>query len=66
MNTITLVVTVLTLWLVMGLGFLSKYAACKKEGKTPYQAWTTVEGLLFVASVILAPILAAVYRSLAG
>ena len=66
MNTITLVVTVLTLWLVMGLGFLSKYAACKKEGKTPYQAWTTVEGLIFVASVILAPVLVAVYRSLGG
>ena len=64
MNTITLVITVLTLWLVMGLGFLSKYAACKKEGQTSYQAWTTVEGLLFVASIILAPILAAVYRGM--
>ncbi len=33
MNTITLVVTVLTLWLVMGLGFLAKYVACKRDGK---------------------------------
>ena len=66
MNTITLVMTVLTLWLVMGLGFLSKYAACKKKGQTTYQAWTTVEGLLFVASIILAPILAAVYRGMGG
>ena len=66
MNTITLVVTVLTLWLVMGLGFQSKYVQCKKDGKTPYQAWTTVEGLLFVASVILAPVLVAVYRGLGG
>jgi len=66
MNTITLVVTVLTLWLVMGLGFLSKYVQCKKDGNTTYQAWTTVEGLIFVASVILAPVLVAVYRSLGG
>jgi len=29
MNAITMVVTVLTLWLVMGLGFLSKYIECK-------------------------------------
>ena len=62
MNTITLVMTVLTLWAVMGLGFLSKYVACKREGKTTYQSCTTVEGLLFAASVILAPILVAVYR----
>jgi hypothetical protein len=66
MNTITLVATVLTLWLVMGLGFLSKYAAFKKEGKTAYQAWATVEGLLFIASIILAPIAVAVYRGMSG
>lgn len=66
MNIITLVVTVLTLWLVMGLGFLSKYVECKRSGKTAYETWTTIEGLLFVASVILAPVLVGVYRGLGG
>ncbi len=65
MNTITLVVTVLTLWLVMGLGFLSKYVECKRNGKTPYETWTTHEGLLFAASVII-PVLIALYRVVAG
>ncbi len=65
MNTITLVVTVLTLWLVMGLGFLSKYVECKREGKTTREAWTTHEGLLFLASVII-PVLIALYRVVAG
>lgn len=65
MNTITMVVTVLTLWLVMGLGFLSKYVDCKKNGKTTYEAWMTHEGLLFIASVII-PVLVAFYRVAAG
>lgn len=62
MNTITLVVTVLTLWLVMGLGFLSKYVECKRGGKTAYETWTTPEGLLFAASVIV-PVLIAIFRA---
>jgi hypothetical protein len=66
MNTITLVVTVLTLWLVMGLGFLSKYVECKRDGKTTTETWLTHEGLLFAASVIVVPILIAVYRSMTG
>lgn len=65
MNTITLVVTVLTLWLVMGLGFLSKYFECKRSGKTPFEAWRTNEGLLFAASVIV-PVLIAIYRTVSG
>ena len=65
MNTITMVVTVLTLWLVMGLGFLSKYADYKKNGKTAYEAWKTNEGLLFIASVVI-PVLVACYRVAAG
>ncbi len=65
MNTITMVVAVLTLWLVMGLGFLSKYVDCKKNGKTTYEAWMTPEGLLFIASVVL-PALIAGYRVAAG
>ena len=62
MNTITLVVTVLTLWLVMGLGFLSKYVDCKRDGKSAYEAWMTHEGLLFAASVVI-PILLGIFRA---
>lgn len=51
MNTITMIVTVLTLWLVMGLGFLSKYAEMRRLGQRGIDAWKTNEGLLFVASV---------------
>ena len=65
MNAITMVVTVLTLWLVMGLGFLSKYIECKRNGKTPLEAWRTNEGLLFAASVII-PIALALYRTVSG
>jgi len=65
MNTITMVVTVLTLWLVMGLGLLSKYADCKKNGKTTAEAWMTHEGLLFIASVVI-PLLFACYRVATG
>ncbi len=65
MNTITLVVMVLTLWLVMGLGFLSKYVECKRNGKTPLEAWRTNEGLLFAASVIVS-LLLAFYRTVSG
>ncbi len=65
MNTITLVVAVLTLWLVMGLGFLAKYVACKRSGKTLFEAWKTNEGLLFAASVII-PVVVALYRVTVG
>jgi len=65
MNAITMVVTVLTLWLVMGLGFLSKYIECKRNGKTPLEAWRTNEGLLFAASVVI-PIVLALYRTVSG
>lgn len=65
MNAITMVVTVLTLWLVMGLGFLSKYIESKRNGKTPLEAWRTNEGLLFAASVVI-PIALALYRTVSG
>ena len=51
MNTPTLVLSVFTLWLVMGLGFLAEYANVRREGKSGYEAWFTLEGLLFIASV---------------
>ena len=48
MNTSTIVVALLTFWLVMGLGFLSKYANVRKKGESRYGAWTSYEGLLFI------------------
>ena len=65
MNTITMVMTVLTLWLVMGLGFVSKYVECKRNGKTRFEAWTTCEGLFFAASVVI-PVLIVFYRAAFG
>ena len=63
MNTITMVMTVFTLWLVMGLGFLSKYADIRRQGGTSLDAWKTTEGLLFVASVVV-PLLLLVFRGI--
>jgi hypothetical protein len=57
MNTPTIVVAVLTLWLVMGLGFLSKYVNARRKGKTPFEAWTSYEGLLFIVSVVVSVII---------
>ena len=65
MNTPTIVVAVLTLWLVMGLGFLSKYVNVRRKGKTPFEAWTSYEGLLFIVSVIV-PLIILIHKSLAG
>ncbi|MBI9084220.1 MAG: hypothetical protein JEZ11_11525 [Desulfobacterales bacterium] len=65
MNTITLMVAILTLWLVMGLGFLSKYAALRKKGVTPLDAWTSYEGIFFVVSVLV-PLLALIYRTVSS
>ena len=52
MNTQTLVVTILTLWLVMGLGFLAEWAKKRKQGQTLFQALGSIEGLLFLASIV--------------
>ena len=65
MNTPTIIVTILVFWLVMGLGFLSKYVSARKKGKTRYEAWTSYEGLLFVSSVVI-PLIVLLYRSLSG
>ena len=51
MNTQTLAVTILTLWLVMGLGFLSTYAKARRAGRTFLQSLRTTEGLLFIATL---------------
>jgi len=65
MNTPTIVVTLLVFWLVMGLGFLSKYVTDRKKGKTLYETWTTYEGLLFILSIVI-PLFVAMYRFLTG
>jgi heme/copper-type cytochrome/quinol oxidase subunit 2 len=65
MNTPTIVATLLIFWLVMGLGFLSKYVAVRKKGKTRYDAWTSYEGLLFISSIAI-PLIILLYRSLSG
>lgn len=65
MNTPTIVVTILTLWLVMGLGFLAEYANARKKGKSKYQAWTSYEGLLFILSVVI-PLIILIHRASSG
>jgi heme/copper-type cytochrome/quinol oxidase subunit 2 len=65
MNTITIIVTVLTLWLVMGLSFLSVYLEIRRKGKSPVDAWTSYEGLLFVASIAV-PLILLIYRAASG
>lgn len=56
-------VAVLTLWLVMGLGFLAEYVTVRKKGKTPYEAWASYEGLLFILSVVV-PLIVLIHKSL--
>jgi len=65
MNTITMIMTVLTLWLVMGLGFLSRYAELRRQGRPSLEAWKTNEGLLFIASVVI-PVCVMVVRTAGG
>ncbi len=65
MNTPTIVAMLLIFWLVMGLGFLSKYVTVRKKGKTRYDAWTSYEGLLFISSIAI-PLIILLYRSLSG
>ncbi|MBW2604800.1 MAG: hypothetical protein JRE28_10880 [Deltaproteobacteria bacterium] len=65
MNTPTIVVTLLVFWLVMGLGFLSKYVTARSKGETRYEAWTSYEGLLFISSIVI-PLIVLLYRSISG
>ncbi len=65
MNTPTIVVTILTLWLVMGLGFLAEYTSARKQGKSKYQAWTSYEGLLFILSIVI-PLIILIHRAASG
>ena len=62
MNTPTIILTVLTLWLVMGLGFLAQYTNVRREGKSTLEAWTSYEGLLFIFSVAV-PLIILIHRA---
>ena len=61
MNTITIVVAVMILWLVMGLGFLTAYVDARRKGNSKTEAWLSNEGLLFVVSVAC-PVIIGIYR----
>ncbi len=65
MNTITIIVTILTLWLIMGLGFLAEYVEAQRHGKTLFQALKSYEGVLFVLSVVL-PLIIILFKASTG
>ncbi|MFH1992000.1 MAG: hypothetical protein ABIK98_06275 [Pseudomonadota bacterium] len=65
MNTPTTIVTVLTLWLVMGLGFLAEYVNARRQGKSLFEAWASYEGLLFILSVAV-PLIILIHRAASG
>jgi hypothetical protein len=62
MNTPTIIVMILTLWLVMGLGFLAEYVNARREGKSLFEAWISYEGLLFILSLVV-PIIIMIHRA---
>jgi hypothetical protein len=61
MNGITQAVFFLTLWLVMGIGFLSKATELRRQGKSWAETLTSIEALLFYLSV-LAPFVLVIHR----
>ncbi len=65
MNTPTIIVMLLTLWLVMGLGFLSAYVNLRRKGKSQFESWTSSEGLLFILSVVI-PLIILIHNTVSG
>lgn len=63
MNGITQAVFFLTLWLVMGIGFLSKATELRRQEKNWGEALTSIEALLFYLSV-LAPFVLVIHRNI--
>jgi hypothetical protein len=53
MNTITMLVTIFTLWLVMGLGFLSEYAQGRRRGASITDSMKSTPGILFFLTIIV-------------
>lgn len=52
MNTQTLILTVMILWLIMGLAFLSTYSEVRRTKGTLSQALKTNEAFFFGLSVV--------------
>lgn len=65
MNTPTILVTVFTLWLVTGLGFLAEYTNAHRQGKSLFEVWTSFEGLLFISSVAV-PLIILIHRAVSS
>ena len=53
MNTQTLILTVLILWLITGLAFLSAYSEVKRTGGTLVDAMRNNEAFFFILSVVV-------------
>ena len=51
MNMMTILVTIFTLWLVMGLSFLTSYADARRKGISFAESLKSLTGILFVCSV---------------
>ena len=62
MNTITIIVALLTLWLVMGLGYWAEYFKLRKQGQSLPETLKSIEGILFIASIFIPPIVIILYR----
>ncbi|MFO7497237.1 MAG: hypothetical protein R6X05_16545 [Desulfobacterales bacterium] len=65
MNLITQVVLVLVLWLITGLGFLSKASETRRNGQPMMAAWFSWEGLFLIFSVIV-PLAILIHRNIDG
>jgi hypothetical protein len=53
MNTRTLILTVLIIWLIMGLAFLSAYLETKRTGGTLVDAMRNNETFFFIISIVV-------------
>jgi hypothetical protein len=53
MNTQTLILTVLILWLIMGLAFLSAYSEVKRTGGSLKDAMRNNETFWFILSIVV-------------
>jgi hypothetical protein len=53
MNTQTLILTVMVLWLIMGLAFLSAYSEVKRTGGTVVDSMRKNETFFFIISIVV-------------
>ncbi len=52
MNLITTIATIFTLWLVMGLAYLTSYANARRKGISFLESLKALPGVLFIGSVV--------------